>query len=504
MNGARLKEDIMDALWRVVDRHDSIVSATLTGSFVNSPTLDGLSDIDFVVIADHLNQTRFMQYQRDFAAELQPVLEKSGYRLQINPTLGPLKFNEPDLAVLHLMLYSEQSHSEHVINSPFTCLDWQSSTVFRKRSMAEVYPAFGLQPRHFVSARRSISDYLRDFRNSVVSYRELVCDRDGYREKLCSKSMDSRDRHEFAYHVMRFLMLNLVKLVSRTNENSWRLDELMDRYFEIFPFGQEDARTLLVQLAAKKRHIDYAVSIDQLDRRLERFIADFEQQFRSAFIDEATRHVVFRHAPTHANLGPTRFLGRSDLSIVPDGDDSVSDWRAIGDMLQDWRPERVYASPLLRCRETFSRLGIDQEQIVTDNRLIEMNYGLCELLTTGEVRARYPQLFEDWHRAIDSRFPGGENSSDVMKRTSAFAQERWTHGSASSLTCTHNVVLRNLVGDLLNVPLHQRYRIQIPHLAPIELVSTQRFGLFVNLTESAERELFRNFSTTPTSVRVAS
>ena len=79
-----------------------------------------------------------------FAAGLSPVLKSAGYALRINPTLGPLKFNDPATAVLHLMFYSRAAHIQHAIASPFTCLDWQRSAVHRGASLAEVYPVFGL------------------------------------------------------------------------------------------------------------------------------------------------------------------------------------------------------------------------------------------------------------------------------------------------------------------------------------------------------------------------
>ncbi len=493
MNDERLKDEIGASLWRVVDRHNSILSATLTGSFVNSTSLEGLSDIDFVVIVDQLNQANFGLIQRDFEVELKPVLARAGYQLKINPTLGPLKFNEPKLAVLHLMLYSQAAHVEHVIQSPFTCLDWQTSNVWRKCPLSDVYPTFGLQPRHFISARRSISDYLRDYRESVVSYRKLLCDSDNYQEQKCSKPMDNRDRHEFAYHVMRFLMLNLLKLVHRTNYRAVQLQPLMDQFFQLFPLGQNDARLLLQQLAERKRKIDYATPVDGLDRRLETFMDLFEQQFRAEFVENVSKHLVLRHAPTAANLGPVRFLGRSNPAIVPEDFQSNAAWQQARNGLSEWRSATVYASPLQRCLETLSCLGFDKTKINTDDRLIEIDYGQCEMLTVEEGRARFPRMFEEWQARLDTPFPDGENSADVAARVSEFAAEKWRYCDERSVTCTHNVVVRNLVGELLNVPLNQRYRLHIPHMAPIELVATRRFGLFANLSEALEREMFRDF-----------
>ena len=493
MSDAPLKKRIIDALWTVTDRHAWIESATLTGSFVNSDSLDGLSDIDFVVIVDQLTNARLELLREDYAAAVEPVLAAEGYNFQLNSTLGPLKFNAPKLAVLHLMLYSHEAHVEHVINSPFTCLDWQRSPVFRKQSMAEVYPAFGLQPRHFLSARRSIADYLKDFRGSVISYRELQGNDNGYTEIKQNKAMDNRDRHEFAYHVMRFLMLNLLKLVHRHDELCDELPVLMRRFFAIFPANQQDASSLLNELAARKRQLDYATKVESLDRRLEAFVAAFEKQFRYVFIETASRHLAFRHAATELNQKPVRFVGRCNPSIV-DSDDEA-DWQSLRVRIQTFEPTRAFVSPLDRCQQSMAKVCPDNLEAVVDERLIEMNYGLCETRSVEECRSAFPDLFQSWHRAEDPRFPDGENSADVTNRAMVFCENQWLGSNQSSINCTHNVVLRSLVGEALGIPASERFRIQIPHLTPIEFIMTKDFGLFVNLDEATERLLFQSFAT---------
>lgn len=494
MNEDLLKERIVHTLWEVVDTFDCIQSATLTGSFVHSKSLEGLSDIDLVLVVDELDLLRFQELQRSFASSLEPVLNDAGYRLRINPTLGPLKFNEPKLAVLHLMLYSQQAHVEHVINSPFTCLDWQKSVVFRKQSLADIYPAFGLQPRHFLSARRSISDYLADFRASEVSFRELIFSETGYSEKKCAKPMTNRDRHEFAYHVMRFLMLNLLKLTRCPMEANIKLNELMNRFFVLFPLGESDARPLLMQLAEKKRRLDFDESVENLGPKLEAFIGQFEMQFREDFITNASRHLAFRHAPTSGNIGPTRFLGRSDLEILePVDGTNEKGWSETRIAVENLNAGAAFVSPLKRCRRSLERVLREETTVSVDDRLIEMDYGQCEMMTVTDSRVRFPHLFESWGRSEDPRFPDGENAADVHERAWAFAKDHWKSDAANSVTCTHNVVLRCLIGEALGVPISERYRIQVPHLAPIEFVSTKRFGVVLNLSENVERRLFRGF-----------
>ena len=136
MSDAQLKAEILEQLMSVADRHDFVRSVTVTGSFVDSPTLDGISDIDCVVVVDHLNATRYDFMLAEFDAALRGVFATHGYEFRINSTLGPLKYNAPRLAVLHLMLYSNEARVRHAQQSPFTCLDWQRSTVWRKNSLA--------------------------------------------------------------------------------------------------------------------------------------------------------------------------------------------------------------------------------------------------------------------------------------------------------------------------------------------------------------------------------
>src|SRR5687768_1171080 len=123
MSDAPLKALIRERLWEIVDRHPEVLSATLAGSFVDSASLDGISDIDLVLIVERLDARLFNRLLQAFDEGLSPVLKSAGFALKINPTLGPLKLNDPATAVLHLMFYSRSAHVEHATASPFTCLD---------------------------------------------------------------------------------------------------------------------------------------------------------------------------------------------------------------------------------------------------------------------------------------------------------------------------------------------------------------------------------------------
>jgi broad specificity phosphatase PhoE len=481
-----------------VQAEDGIVSATLAGSFLDEASLEGVSDIDLIVVVDRLDAERFARLESAFDQALRSDLAELGYRLRINPTLGPLKFNEPDLAVLHLMLYSRDAHVEHAIASPFTCFDWQRSAAHCKRTLADVFPVFNLQPHHFMSSRRSVRDYLRDFHAGVVSYRELACDSNGYAEVARSKPMTVRDRHEFAYHILRFLMQNLVKLVRRANLKL-RGEALLAEYFLIFPEREAETRSFFSQLSSRKRAGDFSDPIVDLAEQLQAFVEAFETQFRRVFFEEATRHVAFRHGPTAMNRSERServFLGSSDPELLPLSPEALE---ALADQVRDIAPQLVYSSPLLRCRQSLSELASQRPMpdLSVDDRLREIDYGALEGQTVAASRSRHAGLFDAWSRGEDPRFPGGENTQDVTKRALAFAQQHWRRAEGNSITCTHNVVLRCLVGHVLGLPPHVWHRLEVPHLAPVTFVATRQFGLFVDIPAPTARTMFHDFATVP-------
>jgi broad specificity phosphatase PhoE len=76
----------------------------------------------------------------------------------------------------------------------------------------------------------------------------------------------------------------------------------------------------------------------------------------------------------------------------------------------------------------------------------------------------------------------------------AFAQQHWHGADANTITCTHNVVLRCLVGHVLGLPPHVWHRLEMPHLTPVTFVSTKSFGLFVDISADTARTLFHDFA----------
>ncbi len=496
MTTSALQQQVVAAVGEVAAAHPRILSATVTGSFLTGDGLAGVGDIDLVVVVDILDGDVFEDLCGRFETALTPVLAGHGFGLRVNPTLGPLKLNQERLAVLHLMLYSARGHVDHVIKSPFTCLDWQRSSVWFGSSLAGIYPCFGLMPRHFFGARRSARDYLSDLLSGEISYRELRFDTGPAAEVRRRKAMTLRDRHEFAYHVMKFLMENFLKLVRRRNAAA-PAGSLPEEFFGIFPAGAGEFTRLYHGLRRRKVAMDFADPIDDVVEKTAAFVETFERQFRDEFVHHATRHVFFRHAPTALNdaagarAESVRFLGRRDEACLP------VDPAALEPVVAAARSAGVVggiSSPLSRCRTTLGNAlsGLAITDARTDDRLIEIDYGHCEGLTVAQVRDRCPGLFDAWARREDPPFPGGENTGQVLSRVRSFLNDGPRAGEASAI-CTHNVVLRCMVGDLLGVPMEHWHMLRIDHLVPITVVQTPRHGLFLDVDEPVHAAIFRGF-----------
>ena len=505
MEAAELQTTIVERIFSAVERMPEVVSATIAGSFSDGAELAAISDIDTIIVVKRLDAAGFAAMQWEFTRALEPLLAKEGFHLRINPTLGPLKFNDERTAVLHLMVYTCQTHRDHAIKSPFTCLDWQRSQLWRKSPLQQIYPVFGLQPHHFISSRRGASDYLRDLLANVITYRELQFDQGHCREAKCQKPMSVRDRHEFAYHVIRFLMQNFLKLVRRHN-HSYDGEELLEPYFALFPVGADTFVPFYRELRRIKRETRFTGEVAGLIETTTDFVTAFESQFREAFEQQAVRHLVFRHAATTQNREngfDTVFLGRSDPDLS-DRSGALPALEHLAEAVERNPIQRAFSSPLKRAGSSLRLLAERSPNIpepVIDNRLREIDYAACEGLTVRECREQFPDLFSAWARSEDPEFPGGgENTAAVGQRVQNFSETRWAYGCDPSITCTHNVVLRTLVGRLLSLPRADWHRIRIGHLAPITVVSTQRFGQFVDLTENVERAMFADFLTSSKTV----
>ena len=470
-----------------------VLSVTFVGSFCDREELSGISDIDVVVICESLDRSLFDACSSAMASMSPALLGLPMHRLHLNTTFGPLKFDQPDQVVIHLMIYDRASHRAHVLKSPFTCLDWERSPVCVGQTLAELYPVLILQPGDFLNARRSLSNYTDDLRRGVLSYRRYEFTESGVTEKLEQAQLDERLRGEYAFHIVKNLVQNYAKLVRRQNV-CLTTAELIAFWHESLPDCASFADEFLRLQEAKLRRdpIFSAATVDFAKNFMAAFQAELAQHW-----DSGQRIVFVRHAETELNDGS--FLGQGrDPEILRSsrGDEAPSSFGGSGSVSQieprhlgcyNRKFAKVFCSPLRRTHETALLLQ-PGAQPLADPRLAEINYGKVEGLPIKQLAARHPELVAAWARGEDAPFPGGENTADVQRRLHAFLAAIRTETSSPILVVTHNVVVRCLLGELLGVPLRDWHKLRVNHLDAFEVI---RRGdqLYLSLSETQKATL---------------
>ena len=465
------KQPFAREVFRRLGQIPGVRSVTFVGSFCDRDELAGISDIDVIVICESLDRALFAACAGAMAEMSPALLALPSHRLHVNTTFGPLKFDQPDQMVIHLMIYDRAGHRAHVLKSPFTCFDWERSPVRQGPTLAELYPVLTLQPDDFLNARRSLANYADDLQRGVLSFRRYEFGESGVVEMLEHAQLDERLRGEYAFHIVKNLVQNYAKLVSRQNA-SLTTAELTAFWRGALPGCAAWADDYLRLETAKLRR-DPVFSADTVDFA-KNFLAAFEAEFTRQWGPSAQRLVFVRHAETRLNDGT--FLGQNrdpDILAPP------------APLARKF--VKIFYSPLRRARQTAQALQPAGE-LHADARLAEINYGRAEGLPVHQLSAQFPELAAAWRRGEDAPFPGGENTAAVEQRLQEFLQALRGETAAPILIVTHNVVLRCLLGRLLGLPPRDWHKLRVPHL---ELFETVRHGddLHLNLNPAQKAAL---------------
>jgi broad specificity phosphatase PhoE len=440
-----------------------VQSVTLVGSIEEKNILE-VSDIDIVIIVNKLTKNLYHKII-NHANEIN--LNKLGIDLKpkINPTFGPLKFDDKDSLVLHLMIYDTESHKQHVLSSPFTCYDWERSSNYVGLSLKEIFPVINLLPQDFKYARRGFEDYMRDLENMTISYREYSFSKDI--PELVTRNFSINPQHvtEFCYHIIFNTMTNFIKLVEKSNSKYFN-EEFLSKWSEISNLNFKKYNDFFQSLEYKKKHNVGSKKSDILETR--NFLEDFYHRVLSGHF--SNQGLFIRHCETEFNDG--RFFGRKlDTNI-----DSV-DLKKIAQV--KYKKENInkyITSPLKRCVDSMEKLNLINFE--TSNNLLEMDYGEAEGLFFEEFKIKYPKIVNQWKDGKDEPFPSGENYAMVYERLSNYLNFLKNH---NCFLMTHQGVVRSFIGYNLNIDISKWYLLNIPHLEPIGYINlNEEFYLDIN------------------------
>ena len=162
--------------------------------------------------------------------------------------------------------------------------------------------------------------------------------------------------------------------------------------------------------------------------------------------------IIVRHGEVEG-INPERFRGRTDVPLTPRGETQAA---AAAKAVALLRPAAIYTSPLRRCIATGAAIAracrVAPKVLETLN---DIAYGSWQWKTPDEVRARWPELLDLWHRAPQLvRVPGGDCLQDAAVRAAdavRFAMEY--HDGDAIVLVTHDTVIRIMLLQFFGLPL---------------------------------------------------
>ena len=119
---------------------------------------------------------------------------------------------------------------------------------------------------------------------------------------------------------------------------------------------------------------------------------------------------LIRHGATDANIRGQYIGCKTDMPLSPEG---LNELRLLKENMNYPQIERVYSSPMLRCKQTAAVLYPDNNVISVEN-LKEYDFGIFEGKTAAELEGN--PYFAPWTSGKLSAPPEGEENTDFIKR----------------------------------------------------------------------------------------
>tara|TARA_B110001450_G_C17648556_1_gene492289 strand:+ start:796 stop:2235 length:1440 start_codon:yes stop_codon:yes gene_type:complete len=466
------KKELIKKISTEIGKIEEIISVNFVGSFLSK---SNFSDIDIVIIGETIN--------KKIINKCHNVIKRINYKsygtkkkILINDTFGPLKFNTDINIVFHLMIYSREDHIKHVINSPFTCYDWERIVPAYGKSLKDIYPVSKLFISDFFEKNRSINNYKKNLISRKINYKKYVFKKNKMLIKNLNYKIINKDIYEFCYHVISFSSKNYLKYITRKNRvftNSEIINLIEKIYFkkkitEIIDFYKE--------LIIFKNKGKIEISSNEAIKITLNFLKKF-QKYLVNHTKEAVNVDFKRHLKT--KYKKEIFLGQKiNPPILKKNNYKIKKSYNF-----------VYSSPSLRAKETSSLFS---KKFTINSSLKEIDYGKVEGMTYKELCLSYPNIVNNWRKKKDIRFPKGESSQDIYKRVLGFLKlVKKFKKEKKYLIVTHNVFLRCLVGSYFDIPIFKWYLINIDYGENLNFKIINK-KLFINIPRKKFRKIFQN------------
>ena len=179
------------------------------------------------------------------------------------------------------------------------------------------------------------------------------------------------------------------------------------------------------------------------------------------------RLILLRHTRLGADSAG-RLIGSTDWPLDAVGQRQA---RSLEAGVCALSPDRCYASPMLRCRQTVEAV-VPGMSVKFDDDLREIDFGRWETLSFEEAAANDPTQVDRWAAFHpEFTFPGGENLGNFFGRTAAAADRLMADDARVVLAVAHGGVIRAMLCHLLGFEprQHVAFRLDYGAMAIVEV-----------------------------------
>ena len=156
--------------------------------------------------------------------------------------------------------------------------------------------------------------------------------------------------------------------------------------------------------------------------------------------------LLVRHGVSEHNTSDVISGGTSNPNLSQAGVKQVEE---VSKIIDNNKIDQVYASPLIRAKRTAQILTDFQKDIITDDRLKEMDFGSWEGQHAEELKVKCPDAFDDLG-TINSKYTkyakNGETFEQVADRVEEFLAEIQPYSNDKTIMVVcHGFVIRSLI-----------------------------------------------------------
>ena len=465
------KKKLIDVVAKKIGNIEDVLSVSFVGSFL---TKKNFSDIDIVVITKKISKKIIEKCHKEIK-EINFKTLGTGKEILINDTFGPLKFNTKKNLVFHLMIYSYEDHVKHVINSPFTCYDWERTKASYGLNLKDLYPVLKIFSSDLFMKNRGLSAYRKNLKSGTINYQKYIFKKKKVITKKLNYKIIGKDIAEFCYHVINFSVKNYLKYRQQKNKD-FKLTEINNFIKKISNSKKSNEMLMLFKyltsfkknnkiLTNKKKLIDKTLNfLDLLEAHIKAEKKNsINLQFKRHFKTKYNKK-IFLGQKINPPILKNKYFFKKNYEVA-------------------------FTSPSIRSIQT-SKLFSKEQKIIKN--LNEIDYGDAEGLSYNKFKKKYPNLINSWLNKQDVRFPNGENTKDVSKRVIKFINfiKKSDLSEKKYLIVTHNVFLRCLLGKYFQIPIYKWFLLNIDYGENINFkLLNNKF--FINITRHKFKKIFK-------------